>query len=125
MKHLLPMAIVLCLSPQADAALKIEGIRTASNNVLVAYFKTVCSSQASTAWPIAWRRSQGTWPVNAGIGSANAGVIVATSLPVLSSMMPPMLPPARRRAFSSDNALYRIPRPNPESSGRMAERLAF
>ena len=40
MKRLLAMVVVLCISRTADAALKLEEVRTASNTVLVAYFKS-------------------------------------------------------------------------------------
>ena len=40
MKRLLVLAILLGSSASADAALTLKEIRTASNNVLVAYFKS-------------------------------------------------------------------------------------
>ena len=53
MKRLLVLALVLCCSASANAALTLEEIRTASNNVLVAYFKSTAikADEVNTACP--------------------------------------------------------------------------
>jgi endoglucanase len=57
MKRLLVLAIVLCSSASADAALTLEEIRTASNNVLVAYFKstTIKANDVNTSNISLWK----------------------------------------------------------------------
>lgn len=57
MQRLLIVAIVLCSWSSADAALKLEEIRTASNNVLVAYFKstTINPNEVNTTDLAAWK----------------------------------------------------------------------
>jgi hypothetical protein len=51
MKHFLVVAIVLYFSVSADAALTLTEIRTASDNVLVAYFKStiINANEVNTA----------------------------------------------------------------------------
>ncbi len=57
MKRLLVLALVLCCSASASAALTLQEIRTASNNVLVAYFKStvIKADEVNTASPSAWK----------------------------------------------------------------------
>jgi len=57
MKRLLVLAILLCSSASADAALTLKEIRTASSNVLVAYFKstTINANEVHTADLAAWK----------------------------------------------------------------------
>jgi endoglucanase len=56
MKRLLILAVALCFSASAEAALSLKEIRTASNNVLVAYFKstTIKADEVNTADPSLW-----------------------------------------------------------------------
>jgi endoglucanase len=57
MKRLLLLAIVLCSPASVDAALALKEVRTASNNVLVAYFKstTIDANEVKTADLSAWK----------------------------------------------------------------------
>jgi len=57
MKRLLPLAIVVCSAASANAALTLEEIRTASNRVLVAYFKstTLKADEVNTTDLSAWK----------------------------------------------------------------------
>jgi endoglucanase len=57
MKRILVLAIVLCSSASADAALTLKEIRTASDSVLVAYFKstTINANEVTTAPLSAWK----------------------------------------------------------------------
>ena len=57
MKRLLVFALVLCCSVSAKAALTLQEVRTASNNVLVAYFKStvIKADEVKTADLSAWK----------------------------------------------------------------------
>ncbi len=57
MNRLLPLAIVLCSAAPASAALTLEEIHTASNNVLVAYFKSTAikANEVNTTDLSAWK----------------------------------------------------------------------
>ncbi len=57
MKRLLPLAIMLCFAASASAALTLEEIRTASNTVLVAYFKStiIKANEVNTTDLSAWK----------------------------------------------------------------------
>jgi len=57
MKRLLVFAIVLCSAASTNAALTLEEIRTASNNVLVAYFKstTIKPDEVNTTDLTSWK----------------------------------------------------------------------
>ncbi len=57
MQRLLVLAIALCSSASANAALTLKEVRTASNNVLVAYFQstTINPNEVNTAPLSAWK----------------------------------------------------------------------
>ncbi|MFI5380229.1 MAG: glycoside hydrolase family 9 protein [Tepidisphaerales bacterium] len=57
MKHLLVFAVCLCSSLAADAALSLKEVRTASNTVLVAYFKStkIDANEVNTADLSPWK----------------------------------------------------------------------
>jgi endoglucanase len=57
MKRLLVLALVFCCAVPASAALTLQEVRTASNTVLVAYFKStvIKADEVNTASPAAWK----------------------------------------------------------------------
>ncbi|MGC8641090.1 MAG: glycoside hydrolase family 9 protein [Isosphaeraceae bacterium] len=57
MRSLLPLALVLCSTASADAELALKEIRTASNNVLVVYFKStiIKANEVDTSDLSSWK----------------------------------------------------------------------
>ena len=57
MKRLLAVALILCSILAANAELTLKEIRTASKNVLVAYFKStvILANEVNTSDPAAWK----------------------------------------------------------------------
>jgi hypothetical protein len=75
MKRVLVLAIVLCSSAPADAALTLKEIRTASDTMLVAYFKstTINANEVNTAPLSAWKlNGQAVTAINRFVTEADA-----------------------------------------------------